>query len=728
MIVTGDKTMRSIVATLVCFWSIEGAFAQSLELKYSTDFTSDPQWVTDQPDNYKWDALTQTSHAHVLNAQPTPPPTRYAYTTLDYHGGAFRLEFDARPIEIQWSAGVGFGLYDSTLDQWEGGSPDSQFANVFIGAADQGLALQLMARGGNGQSQAPSFWNGLTEGTWYHFRLEYESASDVLKLTTTVRETGALIGVLETNALGGLSPGLNRLGFARDPAGVCCRTTGCSGYGCSQTATENIDNVQFFSASGDCFEPAGQSCEIDYEAQRGRWTERGPGACENTPEPGARLESIEVDVPSVVEPGEEITFSINWNRCSDCNPDAVIYSSVLGDWEPAIPLYVSGAYFTSCDATSHDETTFAAPTAPGTYRIRWIMCMAFQSIDHFCGEGPPGPSPDPGSCPYVEVSFQVCPSEPECVAYATDFSYDPGWTTNVPQQMSWDEATERYYIESRAGADQYVYTLIPAIGNQSFQLEYDLTMVRADYAGAISIGLSDGLDMWGETNSVWVNYGRGDGGTGATVGFRTGTEAGNFPGSYDFLYQMDTKYHYVITYDSLSQMLHWKIYLDGQLQHTYHSAADIGSFPGLDRLVSQNNNNGGGTAAGYLDNLKLALFSTDCDADGVPNSEDKCPNTDDIETVVINDCDTGVKNDLFDYGCSMLDLIAGCEDETENHGQFVRCVGRLAREWRQNGLITNQERASIIRCVVRIHVVPVDPYALPRSFQGGVEQVKRRFR
>lgn len=146
--------------------------------------------------------------------------------------------------------------------------------------------------------------------------------------------------------------------------------------------------------------------------------EHGPGPCENTgSEPGPSLEFYDVTFPQTVAPGEQVTFEIEWNRCSDCNPNAVIYSSLLGDWAPANPLYVSDAYFTSCDETAVDSVTFQAPTQPGEYRLRWIMCFAFDAIRNFCGEHCETSADDPGYCPYVEVSFTVTNVPPEARVY-----------------------------------------------------------------------------------------------------------------------------------------------------------------------------------------------------------------------------------------------------------------------------------------------------------------------
>jgi hypothetical protein len=47
----------------------------------------------------------------------------------------------------------------------------------------------------------------------------------------------------------------------------------------------------------------------------------------------------------------------------------------------------------------------------------------------------------------------------------------------------------------------------------------------------------------------------------------------------------------------------------------------------------------------------------------------------------------------------MLDLIEQCRAGAENHGGFVRCVGHLAIEWLEVGLISGAERGRIMRCV-----------------------------
>ena len=167
-------------------------------------------------------------------------------------------------------------------------------------------------------------------------------------------------------------------------------------------------------AGGECVtigvcQPAGESCPIDYEQENGMSIiAHGAGACENTgTEPGPSFESFSTSLPSTVSPAQSMTFSVDWNRCSDCNPNAVIYSTFVGDWDLDTPLKVRGGYFTNCDQTARDEVTFTAPMQPGIYRVRWIMCFAFDAIRNFCGEAYTGDASDPGTCPYIEQTFTV---------------------------------------------------------------------------------------------------------------------------------------------------------------------------------------------------------------------------------------------------------------------------------------------------------------------------------
>jgi hypothetical protein len=90
----------------------------------------------------------------------------------------------------------------------------------------------------------------------------------------------------------------------------------------------------------------------------------------------------------------------------------------------------------------------------------------------------------------------------------------------------------------------------------------------------------------------------------------------------------------------------------------------------------------------------------DVDGDGVVNSMDECeaPVT---ETVVIEQCDTGVGNPVNEYGCAISDQLMQCADDVRNHGQYVRCVSRMTRDLKKDGVIYGSDKGAIMQCAAQ---------------------------
>ena len=91
----------------------------------------------------------------------------------------------------------------------------------------------------------------------------------------------------------------------------------------------------------------------------------------------------------------------------------------------------------------------------------------------------------------------------------------------------------------------------------------------------------------------------------------------------------------------------------------------------------------------------------DTDGDGVGDVCDSCPDSILDKRVIIGSCDSGVINQLFDDGCTMSDLIAGCSIGAKNHGKFVSCVSHLTNDWKAAGLISGEEKGAIQRCAAK---------------------------
>ena len=99
--------------------------------------------------------------------------------------------------------------------------------------------------------------------------------------------------------------------------------------------------------------------------------------------------------------------------------------------------------------------------------------------------------------------------------------------------------------------------------------------------------------------------------------------------------------------------------------------------------------------------VPAADIDPDTDGDGIPDDEDHCINSDLSETIVIRGRDTGVKNILFDSGCTMADLLAGCRKGARNHGAYVRRVAALTNAWKKSRLIRRKHKGAIQRRAAR---------------------------
>jgi len=108
-----------------------------------------------------------------------------------------------------------------------------------------------------------------------------------------------------------------------------------------------------------------------------------------------------------------------------------------------------------------------------------------------------------------------------------------------------------------------------------------------------------------------------------------------------------------------------------------------------------------GTRSEKIDNIDKAYvyrLVLDTDGDGIPDDEDNCPESNLEETIIIDGCDSGAGNYLFDTGCTMSDLITECKDNAKNYGEFVSCVAHLTDDWKKDGLISGKEKGAIQSC------------------------------
>jgi sulfatase modifying factor 1 len=211
-------------------------FNQAIAVTYSTDFSTDPGWVTDQPANYYWDAGSQSYHIRAKNLAPGYKPSRYSYKLLDEGVSSFELQWDVNVVSCDWSAGLPFGIYDSQLGDWYG---VSDFVEVHPVVADGGRfwAMTLSAGGEYRETSSPYDWSF---NKAYTCKIVYDS--DLLNVSVQIknRENQQLIWASNLPVPGtGFNNDLKYLGSSRNGVG----DYGYIGFSPYANAEGYIDNV-----------------------------------------------------------------------------------------------------------------------------------------------------------------------------------------------------------------------------------------------------------------------------------------------------------------------------------------------------------------------------------------------------------------------------------------------------------------------------------------------------
>ena len=114
----------------------------------------------------------------------------------------------------------------------------------------------------------------------------------------------------------------------------------------------------------------------------------------------------------------------------------------------------------------------------------------------------------------------------------------------------------------------------------------------------------------------------------------------------------------------------------------------------------------GGVAFMTVTGLRFSAIAEflDKDDDGVDDFNDSCPNSDVSPMVVIDGCDSGVPNTVFDDGCSISDQVAECAEGAKNHGKFVSCVAKLTNNLKKAGIITGAQKGAIQSCAAQADI------------------------
>jgi hypothetical protein len=96
----------------------------------------------------------------------------------------------------------------------------------------------------------------------------------------------------------------------------------------------------------------------------------------------------------------------------------------------------------------------------------------------------------------------------------------------------------------------------------------------------------------------------------------------------------------------------------------------------------------------------LHFSSDDIDNDNVLDEFDECPESNLETTIIVNGCDTGVQNKLLKNGCTVNDMVAECNANTDSRFGFLRCVNQHLRKLKPPEMRL-REKWAILKCAFK---------------------------
>jgi hypothetical protein len=155
---------------------------------YSTDFSSDPDWVTNNPYTNHWDEALGMFHYALRDSTNT-----FVYKKVPYSGESFLLDYDLFPAKTDFQSSFRLGLGNRGMAINTGTTIFSEFENgpygdiIWIRAIDQQNQRREVS------SYAQSYGGPsvrFSDGTAYHVTIEYSREQRTTGIAVKFLENG----------------------------------------------------------------------------------------------------------------------------------------------------------------------------------------------------------------------------------------------------------------------------------------------------------------------------------------------------------------------------------------------------------------------------------------------------------------------------------------------------------------------------------------------------------
>jgi hypothetical protein len=189
---------------------------------YSEDFSSDPNWITNNSANFYWDQLGGRYHYKIIDNT-----SEYAYHPLNLMDRGFQVIFDICPTITTLCGDNRVGVSDSNMSYISPTSITVYMSNInsdhFIAVA---VNDNLGRTGGNGD------FGNFTDGVIYRVTINYDRLTNDIYVKVTEKESGDSVCAATVTGYGPFS-GMDRIFMASIGDWACPGSYG-EGY---------IDNV-----------------------------------------------------------------------------------------------------------------------------------------------------------------------------------------------------------------------------------------------------------------------------------------------------------------------------------------------------------------------------------------------------------------------------------------------------------------------------------------------------
>jgi MYXO-CTERM domain-containing protein len=174
------------------------------------------------------------------NNSPDYYPNRFLADPLSTNTGSFQLQWDVKVTSCDWSAEIGFGIYDGNLKGGGVGVTPYQCMDIELSVDDGGNSLVF--RG----DDAASDWHVLgvahwSFNQWYTCKIVYDAVANTVHYEAKNRGTGEVVGSYDVSGpSGGFKAGWAYIGTSRNGLG----DGGYGGMDQWAVAEGSIDNAR----------------------------------------------------------------------------------------------------------------------------------------------------------------------------------------------------------------------------------------------------------------------------------------------------------------------------------------------------------------------------------------------------------------------------------------------------------------------------------------------------